>query len=66
MDCSGCYFWKKVGSQEQIDIGQCRINEPFPDPGSETNQGLWPLTFETDWCGCHFPIEEGEAEDAVE
>lgn len=59
--CKTCACWEYVADH----LGECRALSPpsqvsfvasATSPlGPQSRRGVWPLTLETDWCGCWKP-----------
>jgi len=53
MACANCRFWNRIESA----VGECRHQSPRTlttievDQKVIANKGVWPRTFEHEWCG---------------
>lgn len=55
MECSVCRKWFKVGSNIMPSgnyeyHGQCRAHPPTIVPSVNDEWGIWPRTYEKQWC----------------
>jgi len=72
--CSVCRWWAHLETPPRSDrpracgrdgeaTGECRCSEPrlaiVPEQGQQVYEGLWPITYEKDWCG-KFEAQKGK------
>jgi hypothetical protein len=49
-DCSDCIYWKPLGQTASLATGECCVNPPTR-AGEHDRHGVWPVTYEFEWCG---------------
>ena len=59
--CKTCQWWHSW--MDERVVGFCQVIPPIPDPDARADDfdtirmGVFPLTYDTTYCGCHQPLD---------
>jgi hypothetical protein len=55
LQCMTCIFWRKMDQSD--GAGECERNAPVVNPTDEEHKRIFPITYDSDYCGEYAPGE---------